>query len=59
MVRVPLAIRRRPGRKTVVMLKGAPPLVAPATAPASIPTRTDPARVKSVGPSIPVPADAG
>jgi hypothetical protein len=41
-VRVPLKIRRRPGRKTVVQ-----PL-PPAGADAAIPTRTDPALVKAL-----------
>ena len=40
-VRVPLAIRRRPGRKTVVMPEG-----GPATAPTR--TRADPALVKAL-----------
>jgi hypothetical protein len=40
-VRVPLAIRRRPGRKTVVMPEG-----APAAAPSR--TRADPALVKAL-----------
>ena len=41
MVRVPLAIRRRPGRKTVVMPEGA-------ADPASACTRADPALVKAL-----------
>ncbi len=40
-VRVPLAIRRRPGRKTVVVPEGA-------AAAASAPTRADPALVKAL-----------
>ena len=41
-VRVPLAIRRRPGRKTVIVPEGAPD-----TAPTCV--RTDPALVKALG----------
>jgi len=44
-VRVPLAIRRRPGRKTIVTPDGVAP---PAQAPATTQTRGDPALVKAL-----------
>ncbi|MBP0496471.1 hypothetical protein [Roseomonas indoligenes] len=43
-VQVPLRIRRRPGRKTVVTPEG----VSPASPTSAIPTRADPALVKAL-----------
>lgn len=44
-VQVPLSIRRRPGRKTVVTPERT---ASPATPPTTIPTRADPALVKAL-----------